>query len=212
MNLLHDPLALGTIALAAIAAAIMIWFLVKRPALVSSTKMILFAGILVFPVGAASTGNVRGYVASQERPFCGSCHVMIPYTEDSDDPSSNTLAARHARSDLFGNKNCYMCHADYGMFGTVLTKLNGLHHVYEYHLNFGSMPIEDSIGKIHLYKPFDNTSCLHCHSTKTPGWSKIKDHLGAEDDARAGKLSCASEGCHGPAHPFSKPSHAEVQP
>lgn len=204
MSLLHDPLAAGTIAFAALAAAIMVWFLVEKPALVSSTKLILFAGILILPVAAASTGNVHGYVASQERPFCGSCHVMLPYTDDSNDPGSKTLAALHSRTELFGEKNCYMCHADYGMFGTVLTKINGLHHVYEYHLNYSSMPLEASIGKIQLYKPFNNESCLHCHSTKTAGWSKVKDHLGAEDDVRAGTLSCASEGCHGPAHPFSK--------
>ncbi len=210
MAQLSDPLALATVVFAALAASVVIWFLWKQPALVSSTKLLLFAGILILPVGAAFTGNVRGYEVSQGREFCGSCHVMIPYTEDSNNPASKTLAARHARTELFGEKNCYMCHANYGMFGTVLTKINGLHHVYAYYTKYSSVPLADTLGKIELYHPFDNSSCLHCHSTKTEGWTKIKDHLGAEDDARTGKLSCASEGCHGPSHPFSK--QREVSP
>src|SRR5262245_52679368 len=101
-----DPLAVATFVLAAIGAGIMIWFLVKKPALVTATKLILFAGILIFPAGAAFTGNVRGYEMSQDRRFCSSCHVMLPWTDDSDDATSNSLASRHARNPLFGERNC----------------------------------------------------------------------------------------------------------
>lgn len=202
MTALDDPLAIATIVFAAVAFAIMLWFLSSKPALVTSTKLILFAGILIFPICAAFTGNLHGYSVSQERGFCGGCHVMVPYTDDSNDPASKTLAAMHSKNPLFGERNCYTCHADYGMFGSVVTKINGLHHVYAYYRNFSHVPVEEALPKIELYKPFDNAVCMHCHSTRTERWSNIKDHRGADQDVRNGKLSCASDGCHGPAHPF----------
>ena len=67
------------------------------------------------------SGNIAGYEATKTRRFCGSCHVMTPYAKDSEDVASTSLAARHSRNDAFGAENCYACHADYGMFGTVTT-------------------------------------------------------------------------------------------
>jgi hypothetical protein len=55
----------------------------------------------VFPIGTSMSGNIVGYTTSQERRFCASCRVMTPYTDDSDDPNSTTLAATHARSPWF---------------------------------------------------------------------------------------------------------------
>jgi len=40
--------------------------------------------------------------------------------------------------------------------------------------------------------------------TENPTWNKVKEHASLVDDIRNGTTSCASEGCHGPAHPFSK--------
>ena len=55
---------------------------------------------------------------------------------------------------------------------------------------------------------------MHCHSTEGPSWNAIKDHASILDRVRAGTVSCASSGCHGPAHPFSKPDaqRAEAGP
>ena len=68
---------------------------------------------------------------------------MNPWVDDASDPASTSLAARHGRNALFGDHNCYTCHADYGMFGTITTKLGGLRHVYEYSLNYRTMPLDD---------------------------------------------------------------------
>ncbi|MDX2086476.1 MAG: NapC/NirT family cytochrome c [Kofleriaceae bacterium] len=201
---LHNPLAAIAIACAAGSAVLVMWFLVRRPPLTHTTKIVLLLGIGALPLGTAATGNVAGYEATKTRRFCGSCHVMTPYARDSEDPRSTTLAARHARNDLFGHENCYACHADYGMFGTVATKLGGLRHVYEYTLNYRSMPLEEARTKIHILRPFENATCMHCHSTRGLGWQQVPEHASLADQLRGGEVSCASAGCHGPAHPFSK--------
>jgi cytochrome c-type protein NapC len=189
---------------AGIAAVVVLWFLLFKPTLTNATKLALLAGIGVLPLTTAATGNVAGYEATKSRRFCGSCHVMTPYSHDSEDPKSTTLAARHSHNALFGEENCYACHADYGMFGTITTKLGGLRHVYEYTLHYHSMSLEEAREKIHIRKPFQNATCMHCHSTQGPGWNAVKEHTSILYPVRAGYVSCASEGCHGPAHPFSK--------
>jgi nitrate/TMAO reductase-like tetraheme cytochrome c subunit len=201
---MDDPLAWMTLGLAGSAALILIWYLVRRPPLDAATKVILLIGIAVLPIGAAASGNIRGFAVSQQREFCGSCHVMTPYTSDSGDPDSESLAAVHGRNHWFGEKNCYTCHSDYGMFGTVVTKLSGLRHVYEYYTKYHAIPKEQALKEIRLYKPFANTPCLQCHSTRPAFWNGVPDHLGAAEDLRAGKIGCAGSGCHGPVHPFSK--------
>ncbi len=199
-----DPVLLCSLAFAALAALVVIWFLAVRPRLTAFTKVMLLFGIGVFPIGAAMTGNYVGFEATKARQFCGSCHVMKPYAQDSIDPRSTSLAARHARNARFGNDNCYACHADYGMFGTITTKLGGLRHVYEYVLHYRNMSLEEARTAIHIRRPFQNATCMQCHSTENPGWNAVKDHAALVDRVRTGEVSCASEGCHGPAHPFSK--------
>jgi cytochrome c-type protein NapC len=49
---------------------------------------------------------------------------------------------------------------------------------------------------------------MQCHSTTLPGYMDVPDHAAALDWVREGSLSCASAGCHGPAH-FSKPDEVE---
>lgn len=202
--LISNPLAGLAVASAVIATLLIAWFLLRRPPLVATTKVLLLLGIGVFPIATAGTGNLIGYEESKSRAFCGSCHVMEPWVQDSLDPGSTTLAAQHARNPSFGGHNCYACHADYGMFGTIVTKLAGLRHVYEYNAHFRSLSLEQAMPLIHLRGTYPNRNCMQCHSTRLPGWSEVPDHAGLADEARVGSVSCASPGCHGPAHPFSK--------
>ncbi len=203
--IISNPFIAAAVACATGSAILLLWYLVRRPALTHATKLVLLAAIGVLPLATATTGNVAGYEATKARRFCGSCHVMTPYKTDSEDPRSLTLAARHARNELFGDENCYACHADYGMFGTVTTKLGGLRHVYEYSFHYRNMPLDEAREKIHILRPFQNATCMHCHSTEGPSWNAVKDHASLLDRVRGGSVSCASAGCHGPAHPFSKP-------
>jgi cytochrome c-type protein NapC len=200
-----DPLVAVALGAAALSAVMVLWFVIARPKLTAATKGVLLFGIGVLPITTAMTGNYTGFEATTKRQFCGSCHVMTPYKLDSEDTQSTSLAARHARNQLFGDANCYACHADYGMFGTIKTKAGGVRHVYEYVRRYRNMSLEEARENIHIRKPFQNATCMHCHSTENPGWKTVKEHWSLLDEVRTEKVSCASEGCHGPAHPFSKP-------
>lgn len=207
-SLTSSPLAAIALVFAGLSALILVVYLVRRPPLVRATKLWLLLGLGVFPVTVALSGNVQGFEATKERAFCGSCHVMGLHQRDSDDPNSHSLAARHARNPMFGPENCYVCHADYGMFGTVVTKAGGMRHVYYYYTEYHHTPLEEAKRTIHILKPFPNHNCMQCHSTKDDLFLAVRDHEGALDDVRSERVSCASEGCHGLAHPFWKPEDA----
>jgi nitrate/TMAO reductase-like tetraheme cytochrome c subunit len=197
------PLAVIALCLAALSAAILVTYLVVRPALVRSTKLWLLLGLGILPIGAAFAGNVQGFEATKDRAFCGSCHLMSLHQKDSEDRSSNSLAARHARNAYFGSDNCYACHANYGMFGTIVTKAGGLRHVWLDVTEYWSTSLEEAKKTIKLKDPQQmNGNCMRCHSTEDALWLKVADHRGSLEDERAGRVSCASEGCHGLAHPF----------
>jgi cytochrome c-type protein NapC len=197
-------LSVVSLSCAAVAAVLLVVFLVSAPPLTTATRLLLLLGLGVFPIAAAGAGNVQGYETTKSRAFCGSCHVMTPYTEDSRDHTSRSLASRHARNKLFGDENCYACHADYGMYGTVTTKIGGLRHVYLYFTEYRDVSLERAKETIHLRKPFSNTTCMQCHSTELAVWNANPEHQASLGDVRAGRLSCASGGCHGYAHPFTK--------
>jgi cytochrome c-type protein NapC len=199
-----NPFIQVAIGCAIVSALILVWLFFRKPPLTNATKLWLLLAIGVLPLATATTGNIAGFEATKSRHFCGSCHVMTPYKTDSEDPKSTTLAARHSHNELFGEENCYACHADYGMFGTIVTKMGGLRHVYEYTMHFRNMPLEEAREKIRIRSPFKNSTCMHCHSTEGPTWNAVKDHASILYAVRGGYVSCASEGCHGPAHPFSK--------
>jgi cytochrome c-type protein NapC len=201
-TLLHQPLALAALVAALLAAVCLVYYLVRRPRLNGAVRLLLLAGLGVFPLITAGTGNLAGFDATTTRQFCGGCHVMEPWVADAADPASVSLAARHSRNQLFGQKSCYTCHADYGMYGTVVTKLNGLHHVVAYLRRYRDVPIAHALGEIRMYRPYPNQSCTHCHSTALPGFAAVADHRILGEPGRA-EVSCASEGCHGPAHPFA---------
>jgi nitrate/TMAO reductase-like tetraheme cytochrome c subunit len=201
----HHPLFAGAaLVFAALAAAVLIWFLLAKPTVNLQTKLLLLMGLGVLPIGAAMMGNVAGFEHTTTREFCGSCHVMTPYAESTLDLERGGLAAIHGQNEVFGKKNCYACHKDYGMFGAVTTKIGGFHHMTAYYSTYWRMPLEEAIPQLHIYVPYPNENCMQCHSTKLPGFREVDDHAGMLEQVRAGEVSCVSAGCHGPAHPFSK--------
>jgi cytochrome c-type protein NapC len=201
-----SPLAQFALVCGVLSTVILVGYLVGRPTLTGATRLWLLLGLGIFPLGVAFAGNVAGYEATKTRTFCGSCHVMGSHVSDSNDARSMSLASRHGRNRLFGDENCYVCHADYGMYGTITTKLGGLRHVWMYYTEYKDIPLAEATKTIHLYKPYLNDNCMQCHSTKLDVWNKVADHAASLDDVRTGKVSCASGGCHGFAHPFSKPA------
>jgi nitrate/TMAO reductase-like tetraheme cytochrome c subunit len=195
---------------AALAAVIIVVYLVKKPVLDLTVKLWLLVGLGGLPLVSAATSTASGMTETTHRTFCGSCHVMQAHYGDASSPDSQSLAARHSRNPFFGDKSCYTCHADYGMYGYVMTKKAGMRHVYEYYLGgYRSMSLEEAKKKIHLLKPYDNTNCRQCHTTTVHDWRRVPDHGSLKAELDSNKVSCASAGCHGYAHPFTKHAKAE---
>lgn len=204
MNAHHDWIGWTCVGFALASAAILLHFLIKKPELDGAVKVRLLFGLGVFPILTAGTSNVRGFAATQSREFCGSCHVMSAHAADVNDPKSTSLAAIHGRNPYFGKENCYSCHKDYGMYGYLITKMGGMGHVYNYLTEYRTMPLEQAKKQIRIKRPFPNSNCMECHTTEGPRWLKVGDHASSLDGVRSGKVACASAGCHGFAHPFTK--------
>lgn len=190
------------------AGGILVMHLVRRPQLAGprarNTRLLLLLGLGFLPITSAATANVSGFAATQSRTFCGSCHVMEPHANDSEDAKSTSLAAIHGRNHAFGADNCYGCHKDYGMYGYVMTKMGGMRHVYLYLTEYKNMPLEESKHDIRIRALLPNQNCMGCHTTTAPRWLAIGDHASSLERVRTGEVSCASPGCHGYAHPSTK--------
>ena len=158
---IHDTnmlLSSAAIICGALTLLILGWFLLRRPQITGYVKILLLLGIGVLAPGAAMTTNLATLEHSTQRQFCASCHVMKPYTNDSSNPNSLSLPALHARNDAFGDTNCYACHQDYAMFGTILTKIGGMRHVWEYYTTYRTMPLNEALARIELYDPMFATA------------------------------------------------------
>jgi cytochrome c-type protein NapC len=210
-----SPLSWIAFASAVIAAGLMLYYLIARPPLNARVKLLMLLGVGVLPIMTAMIGNMEGLEATEQQAFCGSCHTMDMHIADANDPNSESLAAIHSRTHKFGGMSCYVCHKDYGMFGYAMTKLGGMGHVYMYLSEFMWYDMAEALPKVHMARPFKNENCMQCHSTTGKIWTGIADHNGLLEDLRTDGTSCASAGCHGYAHPFSKPdgetpSHGEA--
>ncbi len=195
---IEDLLKLVALVCAGCAALIIAWYLVRRPPLGRLTKVLLLLGLGLLPVTVALTGNIAGYEYTLSRPFCGSCHVMGPYLRDAEDANSQSLAAIHSRNHRFGEQSCYMCHADYSMFGAITTKMNGMKHLYYYITEYANTGPDGEGGPtIHLYKPFKNGTCMQCHSTAAKQY--VETHKDQLDQIRSGDMQCID--CHSEVHP-----------
>lgn len=202
--------AVLTLVLAGIAALILLQYLIRRPKLNARVRMQLLFGLGVFPMATAAASTAYGMHRTTERSFCGSCHVMSKHEADVDDPESTSLAARHGRNKMFGKSNCYTCHADYGMLGYPLTKLNGMKHVYHYYIGkYGKMPLAEALKEIRVNKPYPNSNCMECHSGGLESFKQVREHRALEQDLLTNTVACASAGCHGYSHPFNKDQPAE---
>jgi cytochrome c nitrite reductase small subunit len=157
-----------------------------------ASRQLLFVAIAVLPVGVVFFSYFHGLEASKTVEACGACHVMTPFVKDLRDPKSETLAALHYKNRYIQENHCYTCHSDYGMFGSVHAKWDGLGHIYHYTTGTYKVPIR-------INNPYSNLRCLNCHGASAK-FLNPKAHP-KEDipDMLSGKTSCID--CHGPAHP-----------
>ena len=192
----HHLLGYMALAFALGAAAILVWYLVARPHLSRRIRVWLFVGLGPLPITAAMMGNVANFEVTKDREFCGSCHTMDLYANDAADPKSGTLASIHSKNPYFGEQSCYVCHADYGMFGTVLTKMGGMRHVWYYYTEDWEAP---GHAPPKLLKPYSHTACKQCHPPERA--HQPLEHEVHRQAMQAGEVGCTAAGCHGRPHP-----------
>jgi cytochrome c nitrite reductase small subunit len=166
-----------------------IWRSVRSRGVTSTSKAMLFGAILVLPVMVVFLATAHGMDESMSVEACGACHAMDSHVADLRNPASDSLAAVHYKNRYIQGDQCYTCHSDYGMFGTVSAKLEGLGHVYHNLTDTYEKPIK-------IRKPYSNVRCFGCHFGAQNFLAKHdKDEI---PNLVSGKDSCLD--CHGPAH------------
>jgi cytochrome c-type protein NapC len=186
------------LAAAAAAALILLLYLFRRPHLDMRWKVLLFVGVGPLPITAAMLGNITGFEGTKDRRFCGSCHTMDMYVADAEDKSSGSLAAIHSRNPYFGEQSCYICHADYGMFGLAVTKLGGMRHMWYYYTENWEAPDHPPPK---MLEPYSHVACKQCHPPDRP--RQPLEHQVHRDAILKSEVGCTAAGCHGRPHPVN---------
>jgi len=128
-------------------------------------RLIHLLSLAILPLVMLPFANITVLEYTKQVNFCGSCHLaMQPYLNDMMKPGQQSLAALHFQ-DRFAptqqGTECYECHADYGVHGTFVVKLQGLHDTYSYTTGNYKLPIA-------LGKPLSDDMCLKCHVQAKP--------------------------------------------
>lgn len=186
------------IGLLLVTAVFLAYLAVKGPNLDQTRggKLLLFAGLFILPLLTLSGGMSESLHGSTTTEFCMSCHSMEVYGTSMLIDDKEVLPAVHYQNNLVPRETaCYTCHTDYGQFGNVKAKINGLRHMYVHYL--GTMP-----ETIELYAPYSNDNCMHCHAGAR-SFEENRQHNTDEQplaDIISGKVSCTASGCHDIGH------------
>lgn len=176
---------------------VVIWTQLRRGRVSTVSKALLFGAILVLPVIVVFLATANGMRESMTVEACGACHVMDGHVKDLQNPASDSLAAVHFKNRYIQENHCYTCHSDYGMYGSVSAKLDGLGHVWHNMTGHYPKPIK-------IAHPYSNLRCLSCHGESQAFLAKHeKEEI---PKLIAGTDSCLD--CHGPAH---KPEEKTAQ-
>jgi nitrate/TMAO reductase-like tetraheme cytochrome c subunit len=157
----------------------------------ANSKWLLFLGICLFPAPVMFLSTAVGLEQSKNVQFCMSCHVMKPFTDDLMNPASKTLAAIHFKNRYIQREQCYRCHTDYGILGTMDAKMQGLGHIWKAGTGSYTLPIK-------MTKPYNFGICLDCHADSAK-FNKQPAHDGVLKEFAAGKANCLE--CHDSPHP-----------
>ena len=153
---------------------------------------LLLIGLFVLPMIVTWTTSKTVMEGTKSVQACMSCHVMHPFVNDMESPSSPTLAARHYRNNWIAKDQCYSCHVTYGVTGTIEGKRDGLRHWLHYVTNTYEDPIRYA-------GSYDNSNCLNCHRGTTK-WERVKSHQALAAEVATDRIACIA--CHGPPHPL----------
>jgi cytochrome c-type protein NapC len=191
----------------------LIALVVLRPSLIAARggKILAFLAFLVLPALATAMGLSAHMDQSKSTEFCLSCHVMEPYGRSLKVDDETWLPAQHYQNNRIPRDHaCFTCHTDYTLFGDEKAKLRGLRHLYVFYL--GEIP-----EKIHLYEPYKNRECLHCHAGAR-SFEESDLHKEMRTELGTNATSCLE--CHDIVHnvgelkgkPVWKPIWKEVEP
>lgn len=156
-------------------------------------KLKAFISFIILPILIVSTANYYTFSGTKEVGACAKCHIMLPMLNDMINPKSNSLAARHYKNHWINHNQCYECHSDYGLNGTIQAKMEGFRHLARYTTKFYTEPIK-------MRGNFKNDNCLKCHRG-TPKFERVTSHKTAKEQLYTNSISCLN--CHGIVHPTS---------
>jgi len=95
------------------------WRSLRDGTITGPTRGWLFVSVGLVPVMVAFLSFAHGLEASATVSSCGSCHTMMPFVRDLQNVNSDTLAATHFKNRYIHENQCYTCHSDYGVGGTL---------------------------------------------------------------------------------------------
>jgi cytochrome c-type protein NapC len=183
-------------------------FIILRPAVTRQPggKILAFLGVFLLPALTLYAGFDRHMEQSKTRAFCLTCHVMQKYGQSLYVDDKEYIPAVHFQNNFVPrDKACFTCHTDYALYGDYRAKLRGLRHLFVQYT--GAVP-----DTIHLYSPFKNRECLHCHG-ESRKFNSNSGHHDADTTMvaiRSGRLSCLASGCHDVAHDVSHQKDAPM--
>jgi len=184
-------LSLLTLAVAAAAAVLLLWGLIR-----GRLPPSYGAAAAILPIAAYGLASLHMLEGSKRVSFCGSCHVMTPILQ-SLQGNDGSLASNHYARGLVPHDNaCFTCHSGYGIWGGVDAKMAGMMHMVRTVTGRYTLPIA-------LNGPFDIDSCLGCHAF-APTFRAVEAHQDPDLQKQllAREMSCTGV-CHPAAHPES---------
>lgn len=186
-----------TLVTALSAIALTGWVLLARRKKLESlqSRVALFLGICVLPVPVMFMSTAVGLEQAKAVDFCSSCHVMQTFVDDMEDPASTGLAALHYQNRFIQEDHCYVCHTNYGLFGTVEAKVGGMTHIWEETTGTYQLPIRAKGG-------YQFVICLNCHGLSAR-FAKNDLHQAVVGEVLSGHAACTD------CHPLSHPAPAE---
>lgn len=162
----------------------------RRHLAAAPAQWMLFIGICVMPLPMMLLGSAVGLEQAKDVSFCRQCHVMRQFVDDMENPGSDRLAAVHFKNRYIQRSHCYVCHTDYGLFGTMEAKLAGMGHIWKESIGSYTLPVR-------IARPYRFMICLDCHA-QSAKFDRVPDHQGLVAKVAAGQGECTS--CHGLSH------------
>jgi nitrate/TMAO reductase-like tetraheme cytochrome c subunit len=179
--------------MAAAAIGLILFTLAARRGRLSEiqARAMLFVGICVLPLPVMMMSTAVGLEQAKDIDFCRSCHAMRPFVEDMRSGQSPRLAAVHFKQRYIQQDHCYVCHTDYGLFGTVEAKVGGMAHIWREVTGSYRLPIV-------MKRGYRFTICLNCHG-QSQKFLEQREHAGIVDMTVRGQSTCTE--CHDLSHP-----------